>query len=74
MKSEILSLLALGAKSDIELEACFAQYSTTEIIETIEELKTWGVIESHSRQVHEGNNVFRWDREYRLCNPAVVAA
>lgn len=74
MKSDILTLLSRGAKSEVELAAFFGFDAVGEVMNTIEELESWGIVESRSRQVHEGNNVFRWDREYSLCNQNIVAA
>ena len=74
MKSAILSLLAHGARTEVELEAAIGLDRFDEIHSAIEELRCWGIVEAHSRQVHEGHNVFRWDREYRLRDTAHNAA
>ena len=70
MKSEILSILASGAKSGDELVSMFNDDDTTALFEIIENLEVSGLVKSQSKQVHEGNNVFRWDREYQLIKAA----
>jgi predicted transcriptional regulator len=72
MKFEILTLLSAGAKSDAEIASYFGD-NAVGVLETIEGMESGGIIESRSRQVHEGNNVFRWDREYRLSSQSAAA-
>ena len=66
MKSDILELLARGAKSETELAAFFGVELMPLVMQSIEEMMDWGLLTSHGRQIHEGNNVFHWDREYCL--------
>jgi len=66
MKSEILSVLSSGSKSVSELIRLLSGSDKTKLLETIQILENCGLIEGQSRQIHEGNNVFRWDRELSL--------
>ncbi|WP_020408586.1 hypothetical protein [Hahella ganghwensis] len=72
MKSEILELLARGAKNEVELAAFFGSESMPLVMHSIEEMMDWGLVSSHGRQIHEGNNVFHWEREFILRREAAA--
>jgi len=66
MRSNILVLLATGPKSEAELAKHFHVGSMPNVKSNIEEMIKWGLVATKIRQVHEGNNVFRWESEFYL--------
>ena len=72
MKSELLALLSNGAKSESELSAIYSPAGMSEVVAALEELESWGIVKTRSRQIHEGHNVFHWDCEYRLCRQCKI--
>jgi len=66
MKPDILKLLASGAKSETELAEFFGVELMPLVLKSIEEMIDQGLLTAQGRQIHEGNNVFHWIREYRL--------
>lgn len=66
MKPEILEILIQGEKTEEELTHFFGADNCVEMKDSLAQMQDWGLVESFTRQVHEGNNVIRWDHLYRL--------
>lgn len=66
MKSKILTALSYGTKTELDLAALAGIENIGAMLDTLEELERWSLIERHSRQINEGHNVIRWEYSYSL--------
>ena len=72
MKTNLLTLLQRGAKTEQELAVIYSVDKMPEVMALVKSLVAAGILGDYCRMVPEGNNMFHFEREYGLALEAVA--